>query len=210
MENRYTAAEWAAMEGGQEVAAPATSIKLPFLQELVEARMYRNASTLSGKTAKELARVAYLMFMMLEILRHEDKQFAKRYSVETMWYDNFASMKSTASDLHNVLAVLSNQDKYAGKIKTDATIAVPILQIRKYLRDIENDRKEKGVDRALFKTLSEFLKVSDSDLRELRMYVADWDQTSITEKRKLRLQIKNLLQATNHQNDLLIQFRTKL
>lgn len=210
MENRYTAAEWAAMEGGQEVAVPTPAVKLPFLQELVEARLYRNTSTLTGKTAKELAKVTYLMFMMLEILRYEDKSFAKRYSVETMWYDNFSSMKSTASDLHNVLAVLSDQNSYAHKIKTDATIAVPILQIRKYLRDIENDRKDKGWDRAFFKTLSEFLKIADSDLRELRMYVADWDQTSATEKRKLRLQIKNLLQATNHQNDLLIQFRTKL
>jgi hypothetical protein len=210
MENRYTAAEWAAMEGGQEVLALAPIAKLPFLQELVEARMYRNTTTLSGKSAGELANVAYLMFMMLEILRYEDNSFAKRYSVETMWYDNFSSMKSSASDLHNVLAILSNQGNYKDKIKVDAGISVPNLQIRKYLRDIENDRKDKGWDRAFFKTLGEFLKITGSDLKQMRMYVADWTANSVAEKRKLRLQIKNLLQATNHQNDLLIHFRTKL
>jgi hypothetical protein len=210
MENRYTAAEWAAMEGGQKVTAPTTAIKLPFLQELVEARMYRNTTTLTGKTAAELANVAYLMFMMLEILRHEDNSFAKRYSVETMWHDNFSTMKSSSSDLHNVLSVLSNQTDYKDKIKVDANISVPNLQIRKYLRDIENDRKEKGWDRAFFKTLGEFLKITSSDLKQMRMYVADWTANSVTEKRKIKLAIKNALQATNHQNDLLIQFRTKL
>lgn len=210
MEQRYTAAEWTAMQDPQEVAEPVAATKLPFLQELVEARLYRNTTTLNGKTAAELAKVAYLMFMMLEILRHEDNSFAKRYSLETMWYNNFASMKSTASDLHNVLAILSNQTNYKNKIKVDANISVPNLQIRKYLRDIENDRKEKGWDRAFFKTLGEFLKITSSDLKQMRMYVADWTANSITEKRKIKLAIKNALQATKHQNDLLIQFRTKL
>jgi hypothetical protein len=209
MEQKYTALEWATMEGGQEVAKP-TAPAFAFLQELTEARMYRNTTTLSGKKATELAKVAFLMFMMLEILRHEDKSFAKRYSLDSMWYDNFASLKSSSTDLHNVLSVLANQSKYADKITTNLSIAVPILQIRKYLRDIENDRKDKGWDRAFFKTLSEFLKITDSDLKEMRIWVGDWLQASATEKRKLRLQIKNLLQATNHQNDLLVHFRTKL
>jgi len=209
MEQKYTALEWAAMEGGQEVAKPAAPA-FAFLQELTEARMYRNTTTLSGKKATELAKVAFLMFMMLEILRHEDKSFAKRYSLDSIGYDSFGSLKGSATDLHNVLSVLANQSKYADKITTDLSIAVPILQIRKYLRDIENDRKDKGWDRAFFKTLSEFLKITDADLKEMRIWVGDWLQASATEKRKLRLQIKNLLQATNHQNDLLVHFRTKL
>ncbi len=209
MDNRYTAMEWAAMEGGQEVAKPAIPA-FAFLQELTEARMYRNTSTLSGKKATELAKVAFLMFMMLEILRHEDKSFAKRYSMDSIGYDSFGSLKGSATDLHNVLSVLANQSKYADKITTDFTIAVPTLQVRKYLRDIENDRKDRGWDRAFFKTLGEFLKITDSDLKEMRIWVADWLQASLTEKRKLRLQIKNLLQATNQQNDLLVHFRTKL
>lgn len=209
MEQRYTAMEWAAMEGGHEVPKP-TLPAFSFLQELTEARMYSNTTTLSGKKATELAKVAFLMFMMLEILRYEDKTFAKRYSLNSIGYDNFLSLKSSSTDLHNVLSVLANQNKYADKITTDFTIAVPVLQIRKYLRDIENDRKDRGWDRAFFKTLGEFLKITDSDLKEMRIWVADWPQASDTEKRKLRLQIKNLLQATNHQNDLLVQFRTKL
>jgi hypothetical protein len=204
MDQQYTT-----VENEQEIAktiAPAFS----FLQEIAEARMYRNTTTLSGKKATELAKVAFLMVMMLEILRYEDKSFAKRYSVDSIGYDSFESLKGSATDLHNILAVLANQSKYANKITTDFNVAVPVLQIRKYLRDIENDRKDKGWDRAFFKTLSEFLKITDSDLKEMRIWVGDWLQASATEKRKLRLQIKNILQATNHQNDLLVHFRTKL
>jgi len=209
MEQKYTALEWATMEGGQEVAKP-TAPAFAFLQELTEARMYRGRDTLRGKTADELGRVAYLMIMMLEILRTEDKSFAKKYSLNTLGAANFVGLRNSASDLHNILAVLNNQGSYADRIITNSNISVPTLQIRRYLRDIENDRKQIGLDRSFFKKLDEYFKISDSSLKEIRRVAADWHYASSTEKGTIRRQIKNLLQATNHQNDLLIHFRTKL
>jgi signal transduction histidine kinase len=78
------------------------------------------------------------------------------------------------------------------------------------LRDIDSGLKQQGVDRAFFKTLEEFLKISDSNLKEIRRAVADWRDAGATEKSTIRYKIKNLLHMTNQQNDLLIQFRTKL
>jgi hypothetical protein len=210
MEQRFTALEWAAMEGGQEVATPTVKLSLPFLQELTEARMYRGSSTLQGKTADELAKVVFLMFMMLEILRKEDAGFAKKYAKQTLWHEKFSTMRTNASDLHNLLSVLSNQQDFSSKIATNANINVPALQIRRYLRDIDSGLKQQGVDRAFFKTLEEFLKISDSNLKEIRRAVADWRDAGATEKSTIRYKIKNLLHMTNQQNDLLIQFRTKL
>jgi hypothetical protein len=211
MEQRYTSLEWAAMQGGHEVLAVTKApIKLPFLQELTEARMYRGRDTLQGKTAEELARVAYLMLMMLEILRTEDNSFAKNYSLNTLGSANFVGLRTGSSDLHNILAVLNNQNDYADRIIVNAAISVPTLQIRRYLRDIENDRKQIGIDRAFLKKLDDFFKISDSSLKEIRRVAADWNYASPTEKGTIRRQIKNALQSTNHQNDLLIHFRTKL
>lgn len=207
MEQKFTALEWAAIQGGHEMPTPVIP-QFSFLTELVEARMYRGNDTLAGKKAKSLANVVFLMFMMLEILRHEDKAFAKKYARETMWYDDFSGMKGTASDLHNLLAVLSNQTDYNHKIETEPTISVPLLQIRRYLRDIENDRKQTSIDRAFFKTLGEFLKISIPNVTTMRINIADWPNCSKTEKRNIRLEIKNALGAANYHNDLLTYFRT--
>lgn len=210
MEQRFTAAEWSAMQVLQEVAEPTVKLSLPFLQELTEARMYRGSSTLQGKTADQLAKVVFLMVMILEILRKEDTEFAKKYAKQTLWHEKFSTMRTNASDLHNLLSVLSNQQDFAEKITTNANINIPALQIRRYLRDIDSGLKQQGIDRAFFKTLEEFLKISDSDLKEIRRAVADWRDASATEKSTIRYKIKNSLQATNHQIDILIQFRTKL
>jgi hypothetical protein len=209
MDNRYTALEWAAMEGGQEVT-PMPTAKLPFLQELAEARMYKNRDTLQGKTAEELAKGMFLMIMMLEILRKEDSSFAKRYSINTQWNQDFRSLRLQASDLHNIITVLSNQDQFADKIAVNKAISPPILQLKHYFRDIENDRKDRGWDRAFFKKLEEFLKINDSACREVRRAVADWHMNSDNEKHTVRYQIKNLLLPTNQQNDLLLHFKNKL
>jgi len=209
MEEKYTALEWATMEGGQTLDAKPVE-KFSFLNDLTEARMFRNTTTLAGKSAKDLADVVFLSFMMLEILRIEDNAYAKRYANNTIWDNTFSSMKSSATDLHNLIAVLSNQTKYSSKIKADAGVNVPTIQIRKYLRDIENNRKDRGWDRAFFKTLGEFLKISKGELKQMRVVVADWNRSSTTEKQKIRLQIKNLLHPSNFQNDLLTHFRTTL
>lgn len=185
-------------------------MKLEFIQELAEARMYRGRDTLNGKTAEELGRVAFLMIMMVEILRWEDRDFAKSYSRKTMWYENFTAFRLQSTDLHNLLTVLNNQEDYSDKIKVNRNIAVPVLQIRRYLRDIESDIRQKGVDRSFFKKLEEYFKISDSACREVRRAVADWDDNSETEKHTVRYQIKNLLYMKNQQNDLLLHFISKL
>lgn len=183
---------------------------LEFIEELTEAKMFRGRETLSGKTADDIAEVVYAMFLIVEILRTEDSGWLKDYITNTMADEQFKSMRSSSSDLHNLIAVLSNQDKFDSKIKVNPKISPPLLQIKRYFRDILNDRKLASVDRAFFKSLEDFLKIKNSDLKHFRRTVTDWQYASTTEKRGIRLGIKNFLTPTNHQNDLLIKFFDKL
>jgi hypothetical protein len=180
---------------------------LDFIQELNEARLYRGASTLEGRSAEELAKITYMMIMMLEILRTEDPTFVKKYVEDTLGYENFESMRSTATDLHNLLAVLNKQDKYADRIRVNHNISVPVLQLKRYLRDITANQKDRGLDRTLFMKLENFFKISDSQVKQTRRFVGDWADVSPNEKATVRKQIKNFLQAYGQQNDLLIQFK---
>lgn len=178
-----------------------------FIQEINEARIYKNGDTLKGKTADDLAVGVFLMIMMLEILRNIDKDYAKKYAIQTIGYENFTSMRGSASDLHNLLAVLANQEDYKDKIETNSKINVPVLQLRRYLRDIENDRKDISLDRQLFLKLEQFLNIKNSSFRQIRRNVADWRLNSTAEKTLIRRNIKNYLNNYNQQTDILVYFR---
>ena len=181
-----------------------------FFEELKEARMYRGTDTLQGKSAEELAKITYMMIMMLEILRTEDSEYVRKYVDNTIGYENFTHMRSNATDLHNLITVLNNQDNYSGRIKPNFNISVPVLQLRRYMRDISAGHKDRGLDRTLFMKLETFLKISDSQAKQIRRFVGDWNQTSEGEKNTIRKQIKNFLQNYGQQNDLLIQFKHKI
>jgi hypothetical protein len=116
-------------------------------------------------------------------------------------------MRSSASDLHNLIAVLHNQDDFSEKIETDANISIPVLQLKRYLRDIENDRKDASLDRQFFMKLEQFLKISNSSYRQIRRNVADWRLNSDTEKELICRNIKNYLNNYNQQTDILTYFR---
>lgn len=181
-----------------------------FLEEIKEARIYRDGGTLKGKSAQELAKITYLLILSLEILRNEDRAFARSYAGSTLPYENFRSMRNSATDLHNLLAVLGNQDKYQDKIQADFQINIPGLQLKRYFRDIINNRKERSLDRALFKQLEDYLKIRDGDLRRMRRIAGDWHIASSSERKTVIRDIRNLLNRLSINNDLFLHFRNKL
>lgn len=181
-----------------------------FFDELNEARLFRGRETLQGKSADDLAKVLYLMFMMVEILRHEDSSWLRDYISNTMGDEYFRSMRSSSSDLHNIIAVLSNQDKFSDKIKTNGKISPPLLTIKRYFREILNKIKYPSQDRAFFKSLEDYLKISESKYKNIRRIVGDWESASKTEKNTVMYEIKNLIKPTNQQNDLVLRFIGKL
>jgi gas vesicle protein len=144
---------------------------------------------------------------MLEIVRAEDSAYAKTYAQNTVTYENFDAMRGNASDLHNILTVLANQSKFDDKITVDLHIAVPVLQIKKYLRDIVAGHKEPGMDRQLFMKLEGYLKISNSQYKNIRRSVGDWKDNSRAEKATVRNEIKNTLMNLSQQNDLFVHFK---
>jgi hypothetical protein len=181
-----------------------------FIEELKEARMFRGSDTLRGKSANDVAKMAFTMFLMLEILRQEDPNYAKDYVRKTMDHTNFDSMRTSATDLHNLLAVLNNQQKYSARVTPNPSISVPVLAIRRYFREVLGGRKDRGLDRALLQNLQNSFKVSSGELSSARRNVADWYLPSKTEKAVTKRALKNVLQSTAHQADIFVHFKSKL
>jgi hypothetical protein len=182
---------------------------LEFINEIAESRMFRNADGLKNKSAEEIAKIAFLTVMMLEVLRTIDSTVAKNYAQKTLPFQNFQGMRTSATDLHNLLVALANQDEYEGKIKANHNINVPGLQFKRYLRDVDNGYKNIPMDRNFFLELERFFKLSDSNLKTIRRHVMDWHRTSDSEKIVVVRNIKQMANSLSQQNDLYQTFRTK-
>ena len=183
---------------------------LDFINELAESRIYRNADGLKGKSAEDIAKIAYLTVMMLEVLRFQDKSSAKSYAQKTLPFQQFQGMRTSATDLHNLLVALASQDEYENKIKTNYNINVPTLQFKRYLRDVDNGYKNIPMDRNFFLELERYFKISDSNLKGIRRHVMDWHRTSDSEKVVVVRKIKQLANAITIQNDLYQIFKAKV
>lgn len=181
-----------------------------FIQEISEARIYKNGDTLKGKHAADIAKIAFLSIMMLEVLRNADLKYSKQYASSTLPDQGFTAMRPSASDLHNLLAILSNQDKYSDKIDTNLNISVPVLQLKRYLRDVASGHKDIALDRQLFKTLENNLQIHDSTLSNIRRNVADWQATTPGEKDTIIRLIKQLANSLSQQTDLYQHFKNSV
>lgn len=195
---------------------------LEFIQEIAEARIYKNGETLKGKTIEDIAKITFLTIMMLEIIRCKNPSVASSYANNTQPYQSFDSMRTSASDLHNLLVVIANQDKFQDKLAsnkkysstwpfTQSTLPHPItlpeLQTRRYLKDVVNSRKEIALDRSYFKTLEDYLQIKDSNLRNIRRNVADWGLNSQSDKNSTINIIKQLANSLSQQNDVYQLFK---
>ena len=181
---------------------------LEFIQEISEARLFKNGETLNGKSATDIGKIAFLSIMMLEIIRNHDNKFAIEYARNTRSSNNFSAMNPGKTDLHNLLAVLTHQDNFSSKIKTNSNIFVPMIQLKHYLNNIEDNRTIIDSDRRmLFKKLEDGLLIKDNNLKHIRREVSDWNQTSKNEREVIYVTIKQLANSLAQQNDLFQYFK---
>jgi hypothetical protein len=181
----------------------------PFIQELVEARLYKGESTLKGKTAKEISAIVFLMIMTLEIMRHESPNYARKYVENSLQFGNFDSMRSSMTDFGNLVAVLSNQDDYDDTIKADFGINIPFLQLKRYLTDIRNGAKTSSMDKSFFLKLEDFLKVSEGLHKTIRRHVTNWDTLKDNEKNNVVEIIKREFNTRSNYNDIYLQLKSE-
>ena len=126
------------------------SMLTPFLQYVAEGRVVRRQSDLQRYTFQEICEKIYLSFLTLSLLKNftRTKGFAKTYANQTLAYGEFARVRTTANDLHNMLAIVSGDpavvEKLANKNAAMALrqrLSIPVLAIRRYLRAFSNDYK---------------------------------------------------------------------
>ena len=170
------------------------SMLTPFLQYVAEGRVVRRQSDLQRYTFQEICEKIYLSFLTLSLLKNftRTKNFVRTYANQTLAYGEFDRVRTTANDLHNMLAIVAGDpaivQKLANKNAAMALrqrLSIPVLAIRSYLRAFSSDYK-------FLTQLEKALNITDMDYKNLRRAIADY--TSLDSKRK-QFTTTRLLQA---------------
>ena len=166
----------------------------PFLQYVSEARIVRRQSDLQRYTFQEITERIYLSFLTLSLLKNfkQTAGFAKSYGASTLTYGEFTRVRTTANDLHNMLAIVAGNPDIVQKLanKNAAMVlrqrqTVPELSIRRWLRNFKNDYE-------FLSQLESALGISNLDYKNLRRAISDYP--NLDTKRK-QITATRLLQA---------------
>jgi len=150
--------------------------KLEFIQELVEARIFRYDQDFKHESMSDIALTTYAMFLMLEILRRYDAEYATKYAKDTFTYGDFSAVRSYATDLHNLLAGLAQKLPEA-----DQLVTVPEFLIKRHLREIMYGQRTIQLTRQFYLQLERDLSISNTALKSVRRNIIDYTDLSSAE-----------------------------
>ena len=166
----------------------------PFLKYVSEGRVVRRQSDLQRYTFQEITERIYLSFLTLSLLKNFSQTvgFVKSYAATTLTYGSFSRVRTTANDLHNMLAIVAGEPEIAQKLanKNQAMAlrqrqTIPVPAIKRYLKSFRNDYE-------FLTQLESALGIVNLDYKNLRRAIADY--SSLSSKRK-QFTATRLLQA---------------
>lgn len=155
-----------------------------FIQELSEARLFRNPAKMGEVFTSELADNFFNAVLALQTLKQTDPKAAQKYAQQTLQSGSVDGWRSSGSDLHNMAFMLKNQDRYEGRMTKDRHVTMPNLMFVGWLRNMAAGRDDKRYDRTFLLRLQKELAVQSPGLRAARRLIADWDH-ALNDERKL-------------------------
>lgn len=153
-----------------------------FLQEITEARLFKYEKSFKGADVNEVAEILYITILALQIVKFEDPFYAQKYARQTLGYGLFGGIKSSSTDLHNLISVVYNPDKYTTVTQHKNNPDLPETQLRSYLKYIAAGNYNENFDMRFLKNLENFLNISNSSLRNIRRIAQQWKRASNSEK----------------------------
>jgi len=150
---------------------------MPFLQYVSEARVIRRQNDLERYTFADIQERIYVSFLALSLLGavKETRSWARSYADDTMTYGGFDVVRSSANDLHNMLAVIDGRRDIVKKLRNPREAealrqrnTLPTLAVKRYLRKMEDDYR-------FLTQLENNLRVHRADYKGLRRAISGWD-----------------------------------
>lgn len=189
MADKYTATEWATMEGGHSLDTPKQA-PFSFIKDMHEARMTRSTGTLKNLTYTDCCERLYLSVLILEALNQYAyfRRTAGEYARRTTGYDTFKAYRMSGTDLYNFAYFVNGTDEAMNKLKDPSAAKamrqrtfLPLMQLNGWLKSISSNHQYTQTSQFLIK-LEGALNITNADYKIVRRNLTRYKSLSTKDK----------------------------
>jgi hypothetical protein len=212
MENKFTALEWAAMEGGHDIE-PATE-SYSFIKDLYESRMTKDNGNAKKLTYTDCGERMYLTLLALETMRQypDFKDYVQRYCKKTAGFELYKMYRIMGTDLYNFIYFLVGNSSAQAKLKDPeaakelrATTRIPTAAINRYINSIAVGKEPVQISN-MFMAIESAINVTNADYKAIRRNLANYKTLTSAERRLVSTRLIFAVRAKLRSSDIIEDF----
>ena len=212
MTDKFTAAEWAAMEGGHDIT-PSES-KFSFLQDIHESRMTKDNGNAKKLTYTDCGERMYLTLLALETMRQypDFKAYVQRYCKKTAGFELYKMYRIMGTDLYNFIYFLVGDSSAQAKLKDPeaakklrATTKLPTAAINRYINAVAQGKEPVQVNN-MFMAIESAINVTNTDYKAIRRNLTNFAKLTKAEKRLVSTRLIFAVRAKLRSSDIIEDF----
>jgi hypothetical protein len=213
MTEKFTAAQWAEIEGGHEIT-PTKEEPFSFLRDLHESRMTKDNGSSQKLTYSDCGERAYLTLLALETMRQypDFRAYVQRYAKKTAGFELYKMYRIMGTDLYNFIYFLVGDSKAQDKLKDPdsakrmrASTKLPTAAINRYINTIAKGQEPTQINN-MFMAIESALKVSNSDYKAIRRNLTNFARLTKAEKRLISTRLIFAVRAKLRSSDIIEDF----
>jgi hypothetical protein len=212
MQDRFTAAEWAAMEGGHSITPSEESYS--FLKELYESRMTKDNGNSKKLTYTDCGERMYLTLLVLETMRQYPNfvNYVQRYCKKTAGFESYRTYRIMGTDLYNFIYFLVGDSRAQDKLKDPesakrlrANTKLPTAAINRYINALAQGKQLSEVN-SMFMAIEGALNVTNADYKAVRRNLSNFSKLTKDEKRLISTRLIFAVRAKLRSSDIIEDF----
>lgn len=213
MSEKYTAAQWAEMEGGHEVSS-IDDPSFSFIKDLHESRMTKDNGSSQRLTYTDCGERAYLILLVLETMRqYPDFQgYVQRYAKKTSGFELYKFYRIMGTDLYNFIYFLVGDDSAQDKLKDPdkakqlkKNTRFPTAAVNRYIRSLAQNTQPANPGKMLM-SLEGVLNITNLDYKTIRRNLANFSKLTKAEKRLISTRLIFAVRAKLRSSDIIEDF----
>tara|TARA_B110000503_G_scaffold97521_1_gene146356 strand:+ start:774 stop:1712 length:939 start_codon:yes stop_codon:yes gene_type:complete len=212
MSEKYTALEWAAMEGGHDVDPPVESYS--FLRDLYESRMTKDNGNSKKLTYTDCGERMYLTLLALETMRQypDFKGYVERYCKKTAGFELYKMYRIMGTDLYNFIYFLVGNDSAQAKLKDPEaakrlkeTTNIPTAAINRYINAVAQGKEPVQIN-SMFMAIESGINITNVDYKAIRRNLANYAKLTRAERRLVSTRLIFAVRAKLRSSDIIEDF----
>ena len=213
MTDKFTAAQWAEIDGGHEVT-PVQEESYSFLRDLHESRMTKDNGNAKKLTYTDCGERMYLTLLALETMRQypDFKAYVQRYAKKTAGFEQHKMYRIMGTDLYNFTYFLVGDSGAQDKLKDPesakrlrATTKLPTAAINRYINALASGKQPVQVSN-MFQAIETAIKVTNSDYKAIRRNLMNFARLTKAEKRLISTRLIFAVRAKLRSSDIIEDF----